>query len=101
MDRLTDIVYRLWREMPIALDIIKTILVAIVIWHILAGDLTVMLYGDVDTSVVGEVTATQEYKKAPVPSRFGGFVLSQLRRQLPSVPLTLVGALAVIVLPPE
>lgn len=60
MDRLTDIVYRLWREMPIALDIIKTILVAIVIWHILAGDLTVMLYGDVDTSVVGEVTATQE-----------------------------------------
>lgn len=60
MDRLTDIVYRLWREMPIVLDIIKTILVAIVIWHILAGDLTVMLYGDVDTSVVGEVTATQE-----------------------------------------
>ena len=60
MGRLTDIVYRLWREMPIVLDIIKTILVAIVIWHILAGDLTVMLYGDVDTSVVGEVTATQE-----------------------------------------
>ena len=60
MDRLTDIVYRLWREMPIALDIIKTILVAIVIWHILAGDLTVMLYGDVDTFAVGEVTATQE-----------------------------------------
>ena len=60
MDKLTDIVYRLWREMPIVLDIIKTILVAIVIWHILAGDLTVMLYGDVDTSVVGEVTATQE-----------------------------------------
>ena len=60
MDRLTDIVYRLWREMPIVLDIIKTILVSIVIWHILAGDLTVMLYGDVDTSVVGEVTATQE-----------------------------------------
>ena len=60
MDRLTDIVYRLWREMPIVLDIIKTILVAIVIWHIFAGDLTVMLYGDVDTSVVGEVTATQE-----------------------------------------
>lgn len=60
MDRLTDIVYRLWREMPIVLDIIKTILVAIVIWHIVAGDLTVMLYGDVDTSVVGEVTATQE-----------------------------------------
>ena len=60
MDRLTDIVYRLWREMPIVLDIIKTALVAIVIWHILAGDLTVMLYGDVDTSVVGEVTATQE-----------------------------------------
>lgn len=60
MDRLTDIVYRLWREMPIVLDIIKTLLVAIVIWHILAGDLTVMLYGDVDTSVVGEVTATQE-----------------------------------------
>ena len=60
MDRLTDIVYRLWREMPIVLDIIKTGLVAIVIWHILAGDLTVMLYGDVDTSVVGEVTATQE-----------------------------------------
>ena len=50
MDRLTDIVYRLWREMPIALDIIKTIIVAIVIWHILAGDLTVTLYGDVDTS---------------------------------------------------
>ena len=49
MDKLTDIVYRLWREMPIVLDIIKTILVAIVIWHILAGDLTVMLYGDVDT----------------------------------------------------
>lgn len=60
MDKLTDIVYRLWREMPIVLDIIKTILVAIVIWHILASDLTVMLYGDVDTSVVGEVTATQE-----------------------------------------
>ena len=60
MDRFTDIVYRLWREMPIALDIIKTILVAIVIWDILAGDLTVTLYGDVDTSVVGEVTATQE-----------------------------------------
>ena len=60
MDRLTDIVYRLWREMPIVLDIIKTALVAIVIWHIVAGDLTVMLYGDVDTSVVGEVTATQE-----------------------------------------
>ena len=60
MDRLTDIVYRLWREMPIVLDIIKTILVAIVIWYILAGDLTVMLYGDVDTFVVGEVTATQE-----------------------------------------
>ena len=60
MDRLTDIVYRLWREMPIVLDIIKTALVAIVIWHILAGDLTVMLYGDVDTFVVGEVTATQE-----------------------------------------
>lgn len=60
MDRLTDIVYRMWREMPIVLDIIKTALVAIVIWHILAGDLTVMLYGDVDTSVVGEVTATQE-----------------------------------------
>ena len=60
MDRLTDIVYRLWREMPIVLDIIKTILVAIVIWHIVAGDLNVMLYGDVDTSVVGEVTATQE-----------------------------------------
>ena len=60
MDRLTDIVYRLWREMPIVLDIIKTAFVAIVIWHILAGDLTVMLYGDVDTSVVGEVTATQE-----------------------------------------
>ena len=60
MDRLTDIVYRLWREMPIVLDIIKTVLVSIVIWHILAGDLTVMLYGDVDTSVVGEVTATQE-----------------------------------------
>ena len=60
MERFTDIVYRLWREMPIALDIIKTILVAIVIWDILAGDLTVTLYGDVDTSVVGEVTATQE-----------------------------------------
>ena len=60
MDRLTDIVYLLWREMPIVLDIIKIILVAIVIWHILAGDLTVMLYGDVDTFVVGEVTATQE-----------------------------------------
>lgn len=60
MDRLTDIVYRLWREMPIVLDIIKTVLVVIVIWHILAGDLTVMLYGDVDTFVVGEVTATQE-----------------------------------------
>ena len=60
MDKLTDIVYRLWREMPIVLDIIKTAFVAIVIWHILAGDLTVMLYGDVDTSVVGEVTATQE-----------------------------------------
>ena len=57
---MTDIVYRLWREMPIVLDIIKTALVAIVIWHIVAGDLTVMLYGDVDTSVVGEVTATQE-----------------------------------------
>lgn len=60
MDKLTDIVYRLWREMPIVIDIIKTAFVAIVIWHILAGDLTVMLYGDVDTSVVGEVTATQE-----------------------------------------
>lgn len=60
MDILTDIVYRLWREMPIVLDIIKTILVAIVIWHIFAGDLTVMLYGDVDTFVVGEVTGTQE-----------------------------------------
>ena len=60
MDRLTDIVYRLWREMPIVLDIIKTIIVAIVIWHIFAGDLTVTLYGDVDTFVVGEVTATQE-----------------------------------------
>ena len=60
MDRLTDIVYRLWREMPIVLDIIKTALVSIVIWHILAGDLTVMLYGDVDTFVVGEVTATKE-----------------------------------------
>ena len=60
MDRLTDIVYRLWREMPIVLDIIKTAFVAIVIWHILAGDSTVMLYGDVDTFVVGEVTATQE-----------------------------------------
>ena len=34
MDRLTDIVYRLWREMPIVLDIIKTALVAVVIWHI-------------------------------------------------------------------
>lgn len=60
MDRLTDIVYRLWREMPIVLDIIKTVLVSIVIWHIVAGDLTVMLYGDVDTSVVSEVTATKE-----------------------------------------
>lgn len=60
MDRLTDIVYRLWREMPIVLDIIKTILVAVVIWHIVAGDLTVTLYGDVDTFVVGEVTATKE-----------------------------------------
>lgn len=60
MDRLTDIVYRLWREMPIALDIIKTILVAVVIWHIVAGYFTVMLYGDVDTFVVGEVTATKE-----------------------------------------
>lgn len=60
MDRLTDIVYRMWREMPIVLDIIKTALVAIVIWNILAGDLTMMLYGDVDTFVVGEVTATQE-----------------------------------------
>ena len=60
MDRLTDIVYRLWQEMPIVLDIIKTAFVAIVIWHIVAGDLTVMLYGDVDTSVVGEVAATQE-----------------------------------------
>lgn len=60
MDMLTDIVYRLWREMPIVLDIIKTILVAIVIWYILAGDLTVKLYGDVDTFVVGEVTATKE-----------------------------------------
>ena len=60
MDKLTDIVYRLWREMPIVLDIIKTILVAIIIWHIVVGDLTVMLYGDVDTSVVGEVAATQE-----------------------------------------
>lgn len=60
MDKLTDIVYRLWREMPIVIDIIKTAFVAIVIWHILAGDLTVMLCGDVDTSVVGEVTATQE-----------------------------------------
>lgn len=36
MDRFTDIVYRLWREMPIVLDIIKTAFVAIVIWHILA-----------------------------------------------------------------
>ena len=43
MDRLTDIVYRLWREMPIVLDIIKTILVAIIIWHIVVGDLTVTL----------------------------------------------------------
>ena len=60
MDRLTDIVYWLWREMPIVLDIIKTVLVSIVIWHIVAGDLTVMLYGDVDTSVVSEVTATKE-----------------------------------------
>lgn len=60
MDRLTDIVYRLWREMPIVLDIIKTALVAVVIWHIVAGYLTVMLYGDVDTFVGGEVTATQE-----------------------------------------
>lgn len=60
MDRLTDIVYRLWRERPIVLDIIKTALVAIVIWHIFAGDLTVMLYGDVDTFVVEEVTGTQE-----------------------------------------
>ena len=60
MDKLTDIVYRLWREMPIVLDIIKTILVAIIIWHIVAGDLTVTLYDDVDTFVVGEVTATQE-----------------------------------------
>lgn len=60
MDRLTDIVYRLWREMPIVLDIIKTALVAVVIWHIVTGYLTVTLYGDVDTSVVGEVTATQE-----------------------------------------
>lgn len=32
MDKLADIVYRLWREMPIVLDIIKTALVAIVIW---------------------------------------------------------------------
>ena len=40
MDRLTDIAYRMWREMPIVLDIIKTILVAIVIWHILAGEVT-------------------------------------------------------------
>lgn len=32
MDRLTDIVYRLWLEMPILLDIIKTALVAIIIW---------------------------------------------------------------------
>ena len=60
MDRLTDIVYRLWCEMPIVLDIIKTALVAVVIWHIVTGYLTVTLYGDVDTSVVGEVTATQE-----------------------------------------
>lgn len=60
MDRLTDIVYRLWREMPIVLDIIKTAFVAVVIWNIVAGDLTVMLYGDVDTFVVGEVTATKE-----------------------------------------
>ena len=34
MDRLTDIVYRLWREMPIVLDIIKTALVAVVLWYI-------------------------------------------------------------------
>ena len=54
MDMLTDIVYRLWREIPIVLDIIKTILVAIVIWNILAGYLTVMLYGDVDTFVVAK-----------------------------------------------
>ena len=60
MDRLTDIVYMLWREMPIVLDIIKTILVAVVIWHIVAGDFTVMLYGDVDTFLVGEMAETKE-----------------------------------------
>ena len=57
---MMDVVYRLWREMPIVLDIIKTAIVAVVIWHIVAGYLTVTLYDDVDTFVVGEVTATKE-----------------------------------------